>query len=100
MSELEKKIDEALHQVIDPELGLDVVELGLVYRVDIDGPIVTVDLTMTTPACPLGEQIVRDAEERLREIEGVSRAEVRLVWDPPWGPERMSPAARAALGWS
>ncbi len=100
MTELEQKVDEALRQVIDPELGLDVVELGLVYRVDIDGAIVSVDLTMTTPACPLGEHIVRDAEERLRAIEGVSRALVRLVWDPPWGPERMSPAARAALGWS
>ena len=60
---------------------------------------VDVDMTMTTPACPLGEQIVGDAETRLRALPGLTRATVNLVWDPPWGPERMSDDARRVLGW-
>lgn len=91
---------EALGEVIDPELGLDVVELGLVYSVDVCGRDLHVDLTMTSPACPLGDVIARDAETRLRALDGVDDVEVRLVWDPPWTPERMSQSARAALGWS
>lgn len=89
----------ALRDVIDPEVGLNVVDLGLVYGVAVDGGSVRVDLTMTTPACPLGEQIVRDAEARLRDVPGVAAVSVALVWDPPWSPAKMSPHARAALGW-
>lgn len=90
---------DALREVIDPELGLNVVDLGLVYDVELDEHGVRVRMTMTTPACPLGEQIVRDAEQRLSELDGVERALVELVWEPPWGPECMSPLARSALGW-
>lgn len=97
---LETLAIDALRGVIDPEIGLDVVELGLVYGVDVDGRDVRVRLTMTTPACPLGEEIVRDAEDRLQAIDGVGAVDVELVWDPPWSPERMSPAARKLLGWS
>lgn len=91
---------EALGEVIDPELGLSVVELGLVYGVEVDGGAVRVRLTMTTPACPLGEEIVADAESRLQAIDGVVGVQVDLVWEPPWGPERMSAAAKDLLGWS
>lgn len=94
------RVLEALRSVIDPELGLNVVDLGLVYAVDIDAGRVQLQLTMTTPACPLGEQIVADAEDRLLAVEGVSEARVDLVWEPPWGPERMSEAAKRALGWT
>jgi metal-sulfur cluster biosynthetic enzyme len=97
---LEARAIDALRGVIDPEIGLDVVELGLVYRVDVDRRDVRVRLTMTTPACPLGEVIVRDAEDQLRALAGVGAVDVELVWDPPWSPERMSPAARKLLGWS
>jgi metal-sulfur cluster biosynthetic enzyme len=97
---MEARAIDALRGVIDPEIGLDVVELGLVYGVDVHGRDVRVRLTMTTPACPLGEEIVRDAEDRLRVIDGVGAVDVELVWDPPWSPERMSPAARKLLGWS
>jgi metal-sulfur cluster biosynthetic enzyme len=96
---LRARVLAALHEVIDPEVGLDVVELGLVVRLEVRGAEVAVDLTMTTPACPMGEQIVRDAEERIGALDGVAGVAVRLVWDPPWGPERMSASARAALGW-
>ena len=97
---LRARVTETLREVIDPEIGMNVVDLGLVYGVEIEGARVRVALTMTTPACPLGEQIVRDAEERLRALARVESADVRLVWEPPWGPERMSEAARKTLGWA
>jgi metal-sulfur cluster biosynthetic enzyme len=99
-SALRERVLEALSEVIDPELGLDVVALGLVYGVDVDAGRVQVRVTMTTPACPLGEQIVRDAQERIAACEGVAEAHVELVWEPPWSPSRMSPSAKEALGWS
>jgi metal-sulfur cluster biosynthetic enzyme len=96
---LEARVREALREVVDPELGLDVVSLGLVYGVELEGGRVRVRLTMTTPACPLSEQIVRDAEERVAALAGVEVVNVELVWEPLWGPERMSPAAKETLGW-
>lgn len=89
----------ALREVIDPELGLNVVDLGLVYGIEIRDGAVKVALTMTSSACPLGEHVVRLAEQRLRALAGVKDVAVDLVWDPPWSPERMSDAARQALGW-
>jgi metal-sulfur cluster biosynthetic enzyme len=96
---LEDRVLDALRGVLDPELGLNVVDLGLVYGLYVDGGKVRVMLTMTTPACPLGEEIVRDADQRVRAVEGVESADIQLVWHPAWGPERMSPSAREALGW-
>lgn len=90
---------EALRNVIDPDVGLNVVDLGLVYGVEVVGADVQVRLTMTTPACPLGEQIVRDAEEHLRALDGVGDVTVELVWEPAWSPERLSPAGKEQLGW-
>jgi metal-sulfur cluster biosynthetic enzyme len=90
----------ALGDVIDPELGIDIVDLGLVYGVDVDDAGVHVRLTMTTAACPLGEQLVADVEDRLRATGHVDAVDVEVVWEPPWGPERMSEAARRALGWA
>lgn len=98
-ADVRRRAIEMLRDVVDPEVGLDVVELGLVYAVEVDGGRVTVKLTMTTPACPLGDQIVFDAEQRLRELDGVDEVRVDLVWDPPWTPDRMSARAREALGW-
>lgn len=100
MSEpLREQVLSALHEVLDPEVGLDVVSLGLVYGVEaVDGR-VRVELTMTTPTCPLGEQIVSDAEARIAALPGVEAVDVQLVWEPPWTPDRMSERARATLGW-
>lgn len=91
---------DALRDVIDPEVGLNVVDLGLVYGVEVVGTDVHVRLTMTTPACPLGEQIVRDAEEHLRALDGVGEVTVDLVWEPAWSPERLSDAGKEQLGWT
>jgi metal-sulfur cluster biosynthetic enzyme len=99
VTELTERVRAALRAVIDPEVGVNIVDLGLIYELTVDGGEVHVALTMTSPACPLGEGIVRDAERCVRAVPGVSGADVRLVWRPPWGPERMSAAARRQLGW-
>jgi metal-sulfur cluster biosynthetic enzyme len=98
-AELRERVRAVLRDVVDPEVGLDVVALGLVYGIEAREGDVRVELTLTTPACPLGEQIAADAERRITALPGVARAQVELVWDPPWTPERMSDAARRALGW-
>ncbi len=97
---LQDRALDALRRVIDPEVGLDVVSLGLVYRIEAAGGELDVDLTMTTPACPLGDQIVEDAERRIAALGGVRAVRVELVWDPPWTPDRMSPEAKQKLGWN
>ena len=90
---------EALKKVMDPELGLNIVELGLIYDVNVDGNTVDVTMTLTTPGCPLHTAIARGAEAAVRSIPGVEAATVNVVWDPPWTPDRMSPEARDYLGW-
>ncbi|MBI4758742.1 MAG: metal-sulfur cluster assembly factor [Chloroflexi bacterium] len=89
----------ALRGVEDPELGLNVVDLGLIYNVDIVNDNVKVEMTLTTPGCPLHDSIGRGAQAAVAKVPGVKTAEVRLVWDPPWSPSRMSDAAKKALGW-
>ena len=98
--ELSSSVAAALRQVIDPEIGLDIVSLGLVYGIEVTGSRVRVDLTMTTPACPLGEHIANDARVRIMAVDGVTQVDVELVWEPRWTPERMSKEAKEALGWS
>lgn len=90
---------EALTGAIDPELGLDVLELGLVYELHLAGRAATVIMTLTTPGCPLHGAISRDVEACLLALEGVDAVDVQLVWDPPWTPARISAAGRALLGW-
>jgi metal-sulfur cluster biosynthetic enzyme len=91
---------DALRTVNDPEVGMNVVDLGLVYGVEVDGPDVRVQLTMTSPACPLGDAIVENAEAAIRAAApGAGKIDIALVWDPPWTPDRMSEAARAKFGW-
>lgn len=88
----------ALRKVKDPELNLNIVDLGLVYDIRVDGPAVTVDMSLTTPACPSGPQIVGDTEAAVRALPGVERATVNIVWSPMWSPERIEPRIRAYLG--
>ncbi len=88
----------ALRTVKDPELNLNVLDLGLVYTVQQHDDEVDVEMTLTSPACPVGPQILRDAVTALEKLEGVSKANVKLVMSPPWSPDRMSDAARDELG--
>jgi metal-sulfur cluster biosynthetic enzyme len=91
---------QALARVLDPEIGLDIVALGLVYGVDVAENAVRVRITMTSAACPMGDMIVDDAEAMLaRALPPGVAVHIALVWDPPWSPERMSAAARESLGW-
>ena len=91
---------QALRAVEDPEAGMSIVDLGLVYRVDVAGERVAVDVTMTSPACPVAPQLVDEAVAAIRAIAPpAAEVDVRLVWDPPWTPERMSPEARERFGW-
>jgi metal-sulfur cluster biosynthetic enzyme len=94
-----EEVNDALREVIDPELGLDFVELGLIYGVDIeaDGAI-KVTYTLTTPGCPIGPQVEEQMQEFVSEIEGVTSVQPELVFAPPWSPERMSDDAKFALG--
>ncbi len=96
--DLEAAVRDVLSQVIDPELGLPITDLGLIYGVEIDDGTVTVDMTTTTPVCPLGSYLAQEAEARLRALAGVDRAVVRAVHEPPWSPELMSERARTILG--
>ena len=95
----EEAVTEALSNVIDPELGLDFVELGLVYDVEIDGGTVNITFTLTTPACPIGPQVSEQRKEFVGEVEGVDEVVPNMVFSPPWTPERMSEDAKFALGY-
>ena len=92
-------VEEALTNVIDPELGLDFVELGLVYEIEIDGGRVHVTYTLTTPACPIGPQVAAQIEEFVSEIDGVEEVTSSMVFQPPWTPDKMSEDAKFALGY-
>ena len=86
-----------LHQVVDPELGLDIVDLGLVYDIRQDGDGVVVEMTLSTPGCPVSESLPAEAYATLEVALGVP-VSVVVVWDPPWTPDRIDPEAAAALG--
>jgi metal-sulfur cluster biosynthetic enzyme len=90
---------DALSNVIDPELGLDFVELGLIYGVEVDGRDVHVTFTLTTPGCPIGPQVTEQIEEFVGEIDGIGNVHSEMVFTPPWSPERMSEDAKFALGY-
>jgi metal-sulfur cluster biosynthetic enzyme len=95
----EDDVTEALANVIDPELGLDFVELGLVYDVNIDGGTVNITFTLTTPACPIGPQVSEQMKEFVGELEGVEEVVPSMVFTPPWTPDKMSEDAKFALGY-
>jgi len=94
----EEEVYEALEEVIDPELGLDFVSLGLVYDVNIESQDVHVTFTLTTPACPIGPQVSEQMVEFVGDLEGVSDVHPKMVFEPPWSPEMMSEDAKFALG--
>jgi metal-sulfur cluster biosynthetic enzyme len=89
---------EALRQVEDPELGMDIVDLGLLYDVEIEGPKVKVIHTLTSMGCPVGPMIQEDIDRVTREVPGVEDVNVELTFDPPWTPEKMSDDAKFILG--
>ena len=93
------EVREALTNVIDPELGLDFVELGLVYDIEVEGDEVYVTFTLTSPGCPIGPQVSEQMKEYVAEVEGVSKVFPKMVFTPPWTPDLMSEDAKFALGY-
>ena len=89
---------EALRQVVDPELMINIVDLGLVYDIEQTDNKVIVQMTLTSPACPAGPQIIQQAKMSLEKLADVSEAEIKLVMSPPWSPDRMTDEARDQLG--
>ncbi|MGH2738934.1 MAG: metal-sulfur cluster assembly factor [Actinomycetota bacterium] len=95
---LEERVLDALRNVDDPELGINIVDLGLVYDVTIEGDTVHITYTLTTMGCPIGPMIEAQMKQFLSEVEGVNNVDAEMVLSPPWTPEKMSEEAKAALG--
>jgi len=93
-----EKVERSLKNVMDPELGVNIVDLGLVYGIDIEGGTVNVRMTLTFPGCPLVHQIIEDAKQRVESIPGVKKANIELVWDPPWTSDRVKKEIKDKLG--
>jgi metal-sulfur cluster biosynthetic enzyme len=94
----EDQVKIALRRVKDPELNLNILDLGLVYEIRVNGNDVSIDMSLTSPGCPSGPEIMSDAERHLRAIPGVGDVAVNLVWSPFWSPDRIEPRVRAYLG--
>ena len=94
----EDQVKLALRRVKDPDLQLNIIDLGLVYGIAVDGTTVKVDMTLTSPACPSGPELMTNAENEVKSLPGVEKVEVNLVWMPFWTPEKMEPRVRAYLG--
>jgi len=99
VSDLEAPIIAALHTCFDPEIPVDIYELGLIYGIDVQpSGKVNIRMTLTSPGCPVAGSLPGEVEEKVRSVPGVTGAKVELVWDPPWGMEKMSEAAKLQLG--
>ncbi|HVO07766.1 MAG TPA: metal-sulfur cluster assembly factor [Burkholderiaceae bacterium] len=97
----ESAVRDALRQVLDPEAGMNIVDLGLVYGIDVSHTAVRIDLTMTSAACPLAESIIDEVSAAVAAVTPPdTQIDVALVWDPPWTPDRMSDFAREHFGWA
>lgn len=96
----EEAVRTALRKVKDPELNLSIIDLGLVYEIAVDGGDVHVQMTLTSPGCPSGAEIISGAQAALEALDGVTAADVELVWSPYWTPERIDPKVQAYLGLS
>ncbi len=87
-----------LRRVKDPELNLNIVDLGLIYEVTVEDTVIKIDMSLTSPGCPSGPEIMGEAEQQLRTIPGVTDVVMNLIWSPPWTPERIEPRVRAYMG--
>lgn len=93
-----EQVYEALHECFDPEIPVNIVDLGLVYDVEVEGDKVAVKMTLTAPGCGMGPVLVQDVQNKLLCLEGIDDVAVDLVWDPPWNQSMMTDAARLQLG--
>lgn len=94
----EQNVREVLKECYDPEIPLNVLDLGLIYEIRLDDSVVEIDMTLTAPGCPMHAMISKGIEEKVRKMEGVEDVKVNMVWDPPWTPERISEDGKKKLG--
>ena len=94
----EDKVKLALRRVKDPELNLNILDLGLIYAINVEGADISIDMSLTSPGCPSGPEIMTEAEQQLKALPGVGNVAMNLVWSPPWTPDRIEPRVRAYLG--
>lgn len=95
----QEQVRKALTNVIDPEIGFNIIDLGLIYQIEIEDKIVHIDMTLTSPGCPVGPQIIRNVQRETGALEGVEEVDVQLVWSPLWSPDLMSEEAKDELGY-
>ena len=98
MSEIKNKVIEEIKKIYDPEIPVNIYELGLIYKIDVDEKNkVNIDMTLTSPNCPVAESLPNEVKENIMKIEGVSDVNLNLVWEPPWDKDKMSEAAKLEL---
>ena len=98
MSDIKSKVIEAVKKIYDPEIPVNIYELGLIYKVDVDEKNkVNIDMTLTSPNCPVAESLPNEVKENIKKVEGVSDVNLNLVWEPPWDKDKMSEAAKLEL---
>ena len=98
MGDIKSKVIEAVKKIYDPEIPVNIYELGLIYKIDVDEKNkVNVDMTLTSPNCPVAESLPNEVKENIKKVEGVSDVNLNLVWDPPWNKDKMSEAAKLEL---
>jgi FeS assembly SUF system protein len=98
MNGIKSKVIEEIKKIYDPEIPINIYELGLIYKIDVDEKNkVNIDMTLTSPNCPVAESLPHEVKENIRKIEGVSDVNLKLVWEPPWDKDKMSEAAKLEL---
>jgi len=98
MSDIKSKVIEVVKKIYDPEIPVNIYELGLIYKIDVDEKNkVNVDMTLTSPNCPVAESLPKEVKENIKKVEGVSDVNLNLVWEPPWDKDKMSEAAKLEL---
>jgi len=98
MSDIKNKVIEVVKKIFDPEIPVNIYELGLIYKIDVDEKNkVNVDMTLTSPNCPVAESLPNEVKENIKKVEGVSDVNLNLVWEPPWDKDKMSEAAKLEL---
>ena len=98
MSDIKNKVIEEIKKIYDPEIPVNIYELGLIYKIDVDEKNkVNVDMTLTSPNCPVAESLPNEVKEKIKKVEGVSDVNLNLVWEPPWDKDKMSEAAKLEL---
>lgn len=98
MSDIKSKVIESIKKIYDPEIPVNIYELGLIYKIDVDEKNkVNIDMTLTSPNCPVAESLPNEVKENIKKVEGVSDVNLNLVWEPPWDKDKMSEAAKLEL---